>query len=140
MTGLQQFVIALSERTWLSPVAADEMNKRDRWLADALKSVFDFEAHLHRQREWSGATFGPGARTHGVIQHIRKELNEIEADPSDITEWIDVVILGLDGAWRAGFTPEQIIAALQEKQAINEKRQWPDWRLMSDTSAIEHVR
>lgn len=102
--------------------------------------AFDMIAHLARQREWSGNTFGPGPRTAGVIDHIRKELREIEADPSDITEWIDVVILALDGAWRAGYQPQEIIDAMVAKQTRNEGRNWPDWRTMSPDKAIEHDR
>lgn len=101
---------------------------------------FDFHAHLLRQRDWSGKTFGPGARTQGVIDHIRKELREIEADPTDLSEWIDVVILALDGAWRAGGTPSEIIAALVAKQTRNEGRTWPDWRTADPDKAIEHDR
>lgn len=101
---------------------------------------FDFEAHLQRQREWSGRTFGPGPRTAGVVDHIRKELAEITAAPGDISEWIDVVILALDGAWRAGASPQDIIAELVAKQAKNEARVWPDWRTMSPDKAIEHDR
>lgn len=101
---------------------------------------FDFHAHLTRQREWSGKTFGPGDRAKGVVDHIRKELLEIEADPGDLKEWIDVVILALDGAWRSGATPDQIIAALVGKQTRNEKRDWPDWRTADPNKAIEHVR
>jgi hypothetical protein len=102
--------------------------------------AFDMLAHLRRQREWSERTFGPGPRTAGVIDHIRKELREIEADPTDLSEWIDVVILALDGAWRAGGSPEQIIAALVAKQTRNEGRTWPDWRTMPTDKAIEHDR
>lgn len=101
---------------------------------------FNFYQHLKRQREWSGTTFGPGARTKGVVDHIRKELGEIEADPTDITEWIDVVILALDGAWRAGAWPDQIIATLVAKQTKNEARVWPDWRTADPNKAIEHVK
>lgn len=102
--------------------------------------TFNLHAHLQRQRAFSEKTFGPGARTKGVIDHIRKELKEIEADPTDISEWIDVAILALDGAWRAGFTPEQIIQTLVAKQDKNEARTWPDWRTMSEDQAIEHDR
>jgi hypothetical protein len=102
-------------------------------------TLFNMAEHLQRQREWSGRTFGPGPRTKGVIDHIRKELNEIEAAPSDVSEWIDVVILALDGAWRAGFQPQQIIDALVAKQTKNEARDWPDWRTSSPDQAIEHV-
>jgi ribA/ribD-fused uncharacterized protein len=75
-----------------------------------------------------------------VIDHIRKELREIEADPTDVSEWIDVVILAFDGAWRHGATPDQIIAALVAKQAKNEARTWPDWRTLPQDRAIEHDR
>ena len=78
--------------------------------------MFDFLAHLKNQRQWSEQTFGPGQRSH------------------------DVVILVLDGAWRAGHSPEQIIAALVAKQAKNEKRKWPDWRTVPAGKAIEHIR
>lgn len=101
---------------------------------------FSLFFHLLRQRDWSERTFGPGPRAAGVIDHIRKELREIEADPTDLSEWIDVVILALDGAWRAGGTPEQIIGTLVAKQARNEGRTWPDWRTMPTDKAIEHDR
>lgn len=102
--------------------------------------AFDMLAHLARQAAWSELTFGPGARTKGVVDHIRKELREIEADPTDLTEWIDVVILALDGAWRAGGSPEQIIRTIVAKQTKNEGRAWPDWRTADPDKAIEHDR
>lgn len=97
-------------------------------------------AHLERQRQWSEQTFGPGSRLLGVLDHIRKELVEIEQDPTDVEEWVDVLILAFDGAWRAGWEPQQIIDAIKAKQAKNEAREWPDWRTMSQDHAIEHVR
>lgn len=111
-------------------------------LARGLAASGDFNllAHLQRQREFSELAFGPGARSAGIVDHIRKELLEIEAAPTDISEWIDVVILAMDGAWRAGATPAQIIAALQTKQAKNESRTWPDWRTVPADKAIEHDR
>lgn len=105
---------------------------------DGAPAAFVMRAHLQRQREWSERTFGPGARAAGVIDHIRKELREIEAAPGDLEEWIDVVILALDGAWRSGASPDQIIAQLVGKQTKNEARKWPDWRTMSPDKAIEH--
>lgn len=108
--------------------------------AHAAPAGFDLRAHLVRQRAFSEKTFGPGASTAGVVDHIRKELREIEEHPTDLSEWIDVVILALDGAWRAGHSPDQIIEALQAKQAKNEARTWPDWRTAPLDRAIEHVR
>lgn len=123
---------------------------RDYWphrmsmqAAEAIERLYAGETidstHLSRQRVWSEATFGPGPRTLGITAHIRKELREIEADPADLTEWIDVVILALDGAWRTGATPDEIIAALKAKQSRNEGRMWPDWREYDQDEAIEHV-
>lgn len=100
----------------------------------------DLVAHLHRQRAWSRQTFGPALRTKGVIDHIKKELIEVEAHPTDLSEWIDIAILALDGAWRHGYEPEQIVAALEAKQTKNENRIWPDWRTLSEDQAIEHDR
>ena len=113
---------------------------RNAPVASAQVPTFDMLAHLQRQREWSGKTFGPGARAAGVVDHIRKELVEVEADPGDLKEWIDVVILALDGAWRAGYQPQQIIDGLVAKQTKNEARAWPDWRTVPEGKAIEHDR
>lgn len=85
-------------------------------------------------------TFGPGVRTAGICNHIRKELAEIEAAPSDTTEWCDVILLGLDGAWRSGASPEAIATKIEAKQTTNEGRKWPDWRTVDTTKAIEHDR
>ncbi|WP_312368087.1 dATP/dGTP pyrophosphohydrolase domain-containing protein [Stenotrophomonas sp.] len=101
---------------------------------------FDFLAHLERQQRFSAHTFGPGTRAAGIVDHIRKELLEIEADPGDLREWIDVTILALDGAWRSGATPQQVIAAIVEKQTKNESRVWPHWSTMPADKAIEHDR
>ncbi len=103
-------------------------------------ATFDFEAHLARQAAFSALTFGPGARTEGICDHIRKELAEVAAAPGDLKEWIDVAILALDGAWRCGATPAQIVEALVAKQIKNEGRAWPDWRIADPAKAIEHDR
>ncbi len=97
-------------------------------------------ATIAHQRAWSLRTFGPGPRTSGVLDHIRKELAEIEADPLDLEEWVDVIILAFDGAYRAGHEPDKIIEAIHSKQAKNEGRTWPDWRLVNTSEPIEHVR
>jgi hypothetical protein len=107
---------------------------------DTIVAVFDLVAHLHRQRRFSRRVFGPGQRTLGILDHLRKELREIETTPRDLVEWIDVMILALDGAWRAGYAPEAIAAALAAKQAENERRVWPDWRTANPDHAIEHTR
>jgi hypothetical protein len=95
---------------------------------------------LDSQREFSTKAFGPGRRTGGVLDHIRKELDEVQDHPTDLLEWVDVVILALDGAWRAGHEPEAIIKAYHSKMEANRARIWPDWRELSEDVAIEHDR
>jgi hypothetical protein len=108
---------------------------------------------------FSHATFGPGTRTEGVIDHIRKELEEVAASGGSAHEWVDVVILALDGLTRelafgqsiaAGTyinarklptsVAEQACDLILDKQARNEGRNWPDWRTVDAGKAIEHDR
>jgi hypothetical protein len=93
---------------------------------------------LERQIPWSRETFGAGPRVGGVTKHIEKEVQEIRENPTDLSEWIDVVILALDGAWRAGHTAEQVEAALFAKQEKNMAREWPP--PTDDDTPNEHVR
>lgn len=97
-------------------------------------------AYIKRQWAWSAETFGPALRTRGIIQHITKELCEIEAKPHDLSEWVDVIILAMDGFWRHGGKPEDLLPAMQAKQDKNFARQWPDWRTMPEGQAIKHDR
>lgn len=122
------------------PIELPEHARRKDAAPQASAEAFDFVAHLARQAEFSARTFGPGARVAGVCDHIRKELIEVETSGGDLKEWVDVIILGLDGAWRSGATPREIIAAIVAKQAKNEARTWPDWRTVDLTKAIEHDR
>lgn len=92
---------------------------------------------LHRQVAFSSRTFGPGPRALGIVDHIRKELREIEAAPGDLEEWIDVALLALDGAWRSGASPEAVCRALVAKLAKNEQRAWP--APGAQDQAIEHI-
>ncbi len=109
-----------------------------------LPMQFDLISHLRRQIDFSARTYGPGDRTDGVCDHIRKELREVQDDAAagipTLPEWVDVIILGFDGAWRSGATPEQIVAAIVAKQTKNEGRRWPDWRTADTGKAIEHDR
>ena len=141
--GDMRDVMCLAAMVYVRQIA-DTPAEDSAQIAPPIKSIkpksFDLIAHLRRQRAFSESTFGPGGRAKGVIDHIRKELREIAADPTDVTEWIDVIILALDGAWRTGSTPEQIVEALADKQAKNESRTWPDWRTADPEKAIEHDR
>lgn len=96
-------------------------------------------AQITRQREWSTKTFGPGYSKERICDHIRKELLEV-SEANDLSEWVDVILLALDGAWRTGASPREICDAMFDKLQINERRDWPDWRESDPKKAIEHIR
>lgn len=97
----------------------------------------DLVAYLASQIKWSRKVFGPEYRTGGLIKHIKDELEEIEKDPDDVMEWVDVIILALDGAWRCGHSPEQICDALLRKAAINHERRWPTG--IGEDQSVHHL-
>ena len=111
----------------------------------------DLEQHLMRQMAFSHSTFGPGERTGGVIDHIRKELREVEDANGESDEWVDVVILALDGLTRRlayvngnradpKRVAEMACRMIEGKQTRNEARSWPDWRTTPQNLAIEHIK
>jgi hypothetical protein len=111
----------------------------------------DLKQHLIRQMAFSHATFGPGERTASVIDHIRKELTEVELSEGDSAEWVDVVILALDGLTRRlafcngerndpGQVADIACNMIIGKQTRNEAGAWPDWRTVAPGKTIEHVR
>jgi hypothetical protein len=102
------------------------------------KVICPLTKYLERQKEWSIKTFGNGKRTLGIIRHIEKELKEVEAKPNDLTEWIDVIILALDGYWRHGGNTEIIMNILQAKQDNNFTRVYPFPKSGDEPS--EHIR
>lgn len=80
---------------------------------------------LTRQMPWSLGIFGEGRRTLGICNHIREELLEIEESPDDLEEWVDVILLAFDGAWRTGAEVGEIVDALYDKQIKNVfSRKW----------------
>lgn len=115
----------------------------------------DLKQHLIRQMVWSRATFGPGARTEGVLDHISKEIEEVRGSGGSPDEWVDLVILTLDGLTRqiwnesktsvgglysAEYAASAACHMIVEKQSRNELRDWPDWRTAPKDKAIEHVK
>lgn len=111
----------------------------------------DLEQHLLRQMAFSHAAFGPGRSTKRVVAHIRKELDEVLESDGSPEEWVDVVILALDGLTRSlafvddghrksEYAARKSILTILDKQSINESRTWPDWRTVNEDMPIEHDR
>lgn len=103
---------------------------------------FDLVAHLHRQREFMRRTFGVEARPAAMLPVIRKRLDEISGNPGDLSGWVQVVVLALDGAWRAGHAPAKIALAIAALQIEMELAKEPtiEFRLEIDLELPGHVR
>ena len=85
---------------------------------------FDLVNHLHRMFEWAKIKW-PFNAPESVVEHLEEELQEIREDITDPLEWIDVINLAFDGLMRLGYTPEECVKFLEEKQSYNETR--TDW-------------
>lgn len=110
----------------------DRLTQRFEYLRKININAFAVEKEI-----WSRETFGEGQRTEGVVKHIQKELEEILAAPDDPTEWVDVILLGMDGFWRAGGESALLFEALRAKQDINYARKWEPRR---DGEPTFHVK
>ena len=97
-----------------------------------------FEDFVRRHGQWSQRVFGAGRQTGGLTDHIEKEVAEIRAKPDDLVEWLDVMILAMDGYLRHGGTPEALLRDLERKLGENMARRWPDPG--NGDSAVEHER
>lgn len=76
---------------------------------------FDLANFVERQRDFSSQAFGPGSRRIGVANHILQECDEVEAKPDDLSEWVDVMLLSLDAAWRSGLPSERLVQMIESE-------------------------
>jgi len=111
---------------------APGMSPHYRWIRE----------YVHRHFNWSLAAFGAKQNTESICSHIEKEVEEIRKNPEDLEEWIDIIILGLDGALRCQgmgkVVADDLVDALEAKLQKNIQRKWI---IPTDpTQPIEHDR
>ena len=101
--------------------------------------TFDLAEFADNHAAWSRRTFGDNRNPAGILDHIRKELREIASKPDDVFEWVDVILLAMDGAARfAGADGLHIAGAIIAKHLANCERTWPTGG--DPDHAVEHVR
>jgi hypothetical protein len=66
----------------------------------------------------------PDATARSKALHMAEEAQEAAADPADVLEWADCMILLLDAARKAGFSTDDIFQAVLKKMDINKQRTW----------------
>jgi dCMP deaminase len=96
-------------------------------------SVTTLDGLFRDANTWQAATF-PRATPASVAEHLRREVAELAADPTDTSELADVVFLAIGLAYELGVDLKQIVAA---KLTVNMARTWgkPD-----ADGVVEHVR
>jgi hypothetical protein len=97
----------------------------------------DFVELWREQEAFSEATF-PGITPLAVARHLRSEADELIASPTDRLEWVDALLLSIDGARRAGMTCDELLALAFRKIEINRQRQWP--AVVDVNESVEHIR
>ena len=90
---------------------------------------------------WSTRTFGQHKNHMKIINHIRKEAIEASHAPTDPEEWVDMILLALDGLSRiCGLSGAEIIEQIAAKNDKNHQREWPPVQEVHDDHPIEHVK
>lgn len=100
------------------------------------ESVPTLDSILAEVNEWQAVTF-PRATPASVVAHLKKEVDELAADPTDTAELADVVFLVVGLAYELGLSMPDLAAVVARKLAVNRTRTWgePD-----ELGIVEHVR
>jgi hypothetical protein len=124
-----------SEQEWLD--RERELLAHNTKLREELREAqFEFNRFMEERREWALKQF-PTQSCESVCRHIEKELTEIRACNTDLVEWIDVVLLAMEGYCRSGGNASDIFSAMKAKHAVNLTRKW---QKPNGDEPIEHVR
>lgn len=94
---------------------------------------------VHEQKQWSETTFGADTERGpiGALKHLEREAKEAQKSPRDVFEYADCLLLVLDAARRAGFSPMTLIRRAYEKLQVCKTRIYP--KPIGDVPS-EHVR
>lgn len=95
---------------------------------------------LQEQRQFSVATFGPEPRLAGVLDHLEKELAEVQEATGDVMEWADCFLLCIDGSIRAGGDPSNIVAYMAHRVDLYEAKHQGVWSFHDITSDLLVLR
>lgn len=99
-------------------------------------SKIDFSEFQKEHGVWSDQTFGARSPI-GPLHHLRKEVDEVIQNPTDIKEYADCLLLLMDSARLSGFNMDDLYFAAQQKFKENKQRKWgkPDIN-----GVVEHIR
>lgn len=90
---------------------------------NAPATVLDFEKMENDRLAWSKETF-PDSTTQSALEHLKDEIKEIEAEPTNPVEYADALALIMEAAGRSGISARQVLIAYRDKMEINKGRKW----------------
>ena len=105
--------------------------------------IRELSAWCNEKGRWSDETFGLNDETKGpnfetLCLHIEKELAEVRDKPQDLSEWVDIILLAMDGYYRYG--GRDLGVDLDRKHYLNQCRKWPDPATREPGTPTEHIR
>lgn len=105
-----------------------------------VEDVMSLDVLLMVKREWSLSVFGPDYTYGELLAHIRKEVAEVAANPNDTTEWIDIILLAMDGYWRANDRTSRAQNLMRDLAAKVEENKYRQWERSAPGEPMEHKR
>jgi hypothetical protein len=102
---------------------------------ESTKPWLDFQDIAREHLEWTQSTF-PDLETQSALEHLKDEIKEIEAEPTDAIEYADALGLLLEAACRSGVSVENILEAFRDKIQVNKVRKW----VKLENGSYKHVK
>ncbi len=101
------------------------------------RHVKNFQPLQDSITEWADSIFGKDRKPEYILQHLKKEIEELIKEPSRLEEYADVGILWLNSAAKAGHNVDDLYFSMVGKMMVNKSRKWgkPD-----ENGVVEHLR
>lgn len=97
----------------------------------------DWQAIQERVAIWRATELKKkGVTLEGTLEHLQEEVKDLVKNPYDPLALADVFILLMGVCDEVGFTMDEVLVAVESKQAINESRLWGD---ADDKGVIRHI-
>lgn len=94
-------------------------------LLDQIDAMDDWQTLQDDIAAWASKQF-PHQTPHSKLEHMRSEIEELDADPTDLGEYADCFMLLIDTARLAGYNMSDIFDAVGAKLEINRQRKWSE--------------
>jgi hypothetical protein len=101
------------------------------------KLVKNFQPLQDSITAWADSVFGKDRKPEYILQHLKKEIEELIKDPSSLEEYADVGILWLNAAKKTGYDVDDLYFAIVGKMWVNKCRKWGK---MDENGVVEHIR